>query len=116
MYNSAYFIQNGEVVDGVHKNILSDYDIFSESRYFIAGEDNTPIHYKNQHIRIIFDEYEAEFIEKTDSFVICLGMTPFTTDSTNNKKQVYASLAQQYGKSMIVINHCGGDTSVLFDG
>ena len=22
MYNSAYFIQNGEVVDGVHKNIL----------------------------------------------------------------------------------------------
>ena len=43
-------------------------------------------------------------------------MTPFTTDSTNNKKQVYASLAQQYGKSMIVINHCGGDTSVLFDG
>lgn len=39
-----------KVVDGVHKNILSDYDIFSESRYFIAGEDNTPIHYKNQHI------------------------------------------------------------------
>ncbi|MDE5612670.1 MAG: NAD+ synthase, partial [Odoribacter sp.] len=37
MYNSAYFIQNGEVVDGVHKNILSDYDIFNESRYFIAG-------------------------------------------------------------------------------
>ena len=36
MYNSAYFIQNGEVVDGVHKNILSDYDIFSESRYFIG--------------------------------------------------------------------------------
>lgn len=33
MYNSAYFIQHGEVVDGVHKNILSDYDIFSESRY-----------------------------------------------------------------------------------
>ena len=36
MYNSAYFIQHGEVVDGVHKNILSDYDIFSESRYFIV--------------------------------------------------------------------------------
>lgn len=64
MYNSAYFIQNGEVVDGVHKNILSDYDIFSESRYFIAGEDNTPIRYKNQNIRILFDEYESEYIDK----------------------------------------------------
>lgn len=64
MYNSAYFIQNGEVTDGVHKTVLSDYDIFSESRYFVAGEDNQPIRYKNQNLRILFDEYESEYIEK----------------------------------------------------
>lgn len=116
MYNSAYFIQNGEVVDGVHKNILSDYDIFSESRYFIAGEDNTPIRYKNQNIRIIFDEYESEFIDKTDSFVIYMGMTPFTLESSRNKKQMLAALSQKYGKNIIAINHCGSYTSVLFDG
>lgn len=116
MYNSAYFIQDGEVVDGVHKNILSDYDIFSESRYFIAGEDNIPIRYKNQNIRIIFDEYEAEFIEKTDSFVIYMGMTPFSIESTANKKQVLATLAQKYAKNIIAINHLGSYTSVLFDG
>lgn len=116
MYNSAYFIQNGEVVDGVHKNILSDYDIFNESRYFIAGEDNTPIRYKNQNIRIIFDEYEAEFIENTDHLVIYIGMTPFTTESTQNKKQVLASIAGKYEKNILAVNHCGGYTSVLFDG
>lgn len=116
MYNSAYFIQNEEVVDGVHKNILSDYDIFSESRYFIAGEDNTPIRYKNQNIRIIFDEYEAEFIEKTDSFVICMGMTPFTVNSCKNKQQTLAALSQKYSKNIISVNHCGSYTSVLFDG
>ena len=74
-------------MDGVHKNILSDYDIFNESRYFIAGEDNTPIRYKNQNIRIIFDEYEAEYIENKDSFVILLGMTPFTQDSLQTKNR-----------------------------
>lgn len=116
MYNSAYFILDGEVTDGVHKNILSDYDIFNESRYFVAGEDNIPIRYKNQTIRIIFDEYESEFIEKTDSFVIYIGMTPFTYESTKNKKQVLSSLAVKYGKNLIAANHCGGYTSVLFDG
>ncbi len=116
MYNSAYFIQNGEVVDGVHKNILSDYDIFNESRYFIAGEDNTPIRYKNQNIRIIFDEYEAEYIENKDSFVIFLGMTPFTQDSLQTKKQTVTALARKYGKNIIALNHCGSYTSVLFDG
>lgn len=116
MYNSAYFIQNGEVVDGVHKNILSDYDLFSESRYFIAGEDNTAIRYKNQNIRILFDEYEAEFIEKTDSFVLYLGMTPFTLESHAQRTQMLASLARKYGKNFIAPNHIGGYTSVLFDG
>ena len=94
MYNSAYFIQHGEMVDGVHKNILSDYDIFSESRYFIAGEDNTPIRYKNQNIRILFDEYESEYIDKTDSFVIFIGMTPFTVDSSREKRKVLATLVK----------------------
>lgn len=116
MYNSAYFIQNGEVVDGVHKNILSDYDIFCESRYFIAGEDNTPIRYKNQNIRIIFDEYEAEFIEKTDSFVIFMGMSAFTTESTADRHRTLSNLAQKYGKNIISVNHIGSYTSVLFDG
>lgn len=116
MYNSAYFILNGEVVDGVHKNILSDYDIFSESRYFIAGEDNTAIRYRNQNLRIIFDEYEAEFIEKTDNLVVYIGMTPFTLESYAHKKQIIASLARKYEKNIIAVNHCGSYTSVLFDG
>ena len=116
MYNSAYFIQNGEVVDGVHKNILSDYDIFNESRYFIAGEDNTVIQYKNKNLRILFDEYEAEYIESTDQLVIFMGMTPFTTESINNKQQIMTTLAQKYGKPILAINHCCGATSVLFDG
>lgn len=116
MYNSAYFIQNGEVVDGVHKNILSDYDIFNESRYFIAGEDNTAIRYKNQNIRIIFDEYEAEFIDKSDHFVVFMGMTPFTTESQKNKRQILSALARKYGKNIVAVNHCCGNTSVLFDG
>lgn len=116
MYNSAYFIQHGEVVDGVHKNILSDYDIFNESRYFIAGTDNTPIRYKNQNIRIIFDEYESEFIERTDSFIISIGMTPFTVESARHRKQIFSALARKYEKNIISLNHCGGYTSVLFDG
>ena len=116
MYNSAYFIQNGEVVDGVHKNILSDYDIFNESRYFIAGEDHSVIRYKNQNLRILFDEYEAEYIEPTDQLVIFIGMTPFTTESADNKQQIMMRLAQKYGKPILTTNHCCGATSILFDG
>lgn len=116
MYNSAYFIQNGEVVDGVHKTILSDYDIFDESRYFIAGEDNEPVKLGNQNIRILFDEYEADYIDKTDHLVVHIGVSPFTTEALAYRQQAFGSLSKKYSKNIVVVNPVGGHTSVVFDG
>lgn len=116
MYNSAYFIQNGEVVDGVHKTILSDYDLFEESRYFVAGEDNTSIRYKNQNIRVLFDEYESDFIEKNDSFVIFIGTSPFSTEAQKNRMAVFSEISSRYSKNTIYAGRCGSSGSVLFDG
>lgn len=116
MYNSAYFIQNGEVSDGVHKTVLSDYDIFNESRYFVAGEDNQAIRYKNMNLRILFDEYESEFIENTDHLIIHIGLSPFTTESRNERYSTFASLAKKNAKTVISINPTGGSTSILLDG
>lgn len=116
MYNSAYFIQDGEVTDGVHKTILSDYDLFNESRYFVAGEDNTPIRYKNKNIRILFDEYEAEEIDKQDHFIVYIGITPFSTDSYNERNRTLSALAQKYRKPFLSVNYTGAETAVIFDG
>lgn len=116
MYNSAYFIQNGEVTDGVHKTVLSDYDVFQESRYFVAGEDNQPIRYRNQNIRILFDEYEAEYIDKNDHLVICIGITPFTTESRNYRRETFSRLARKNNKLILSLNATGGSTAILLDG
>ncbi|MDL2231483.1 NAD+ synthase [Porphyromonadaceae bacterium OttesenSCG-928-L07] len=116
MYNSAYFIQNGEVTDGVHKTILCDYDVYEESRYFVAGEENTSIRYKNKNIRILFDEYESEFIEKNDDIIVFIGNIPFTTESLNYKQQAFSSIAKGCSKSVISISRSGANTSVVFDG
>lgn len=116
MYNSAYFICNGEVNDGVHKTILSDYDIFNESRYFIAGEDNAPIRYRNKNIRILFDEYESEFIGKDDHLLLYIGLSPFTLHQQAEREKTFATISKKYAKPLLSVNATGGYTSVLFDG
>lgn len=116
MYNSAYFIQHGEVTDGVHKTILSDYDVFEESRYFVAGEENVPITYKNQKIRILFDEYESEYIDRSDSMVLYVGIVPFTVDSLNYRQGILKNLSSKYSKNILAVNMVGGATSILLDG
>lgn len=116
MYSSAFFIQNGEVCDGVHKTVLSDYDIFCESRYFVAGEDNTPIRFRNQNLRVLFDEYESESIDKHDDLLIFVSTNPFHVGSMDYRKTAMSRIAKRYGKPVISLNSVGGATSILYDG
>jgi len=116
LYNAAFFMHNREVRGGTNKTILSDYDVFDESRYFIAGDENQTIRYKEQNIRIIFDEYEQVAIQPNDRLIIHIGATPFTTESLAYRKHVFSSMAKQHGVPVISINHVGANTSLIFDG
>ena len=116
LMNAMFFMYDGEVRGGVNKTILSDYDVFDESRYFIPGESNTPLHYKNQNIRVIFDEYESNMIEKTDSFIVHVGSTPFTTESFAYRKESLSYIAHKQKCPLISLNHVGANASLIFDG
>lgn len=116
VFNAMFFMYNGEVRGGVNKSILSDYDVFDESRYFIPGDENTPLHYKNQTLRVIFDEYESDTIDKNDTIVIQVGATPFTTESHANRKQIFSSIARSHAIPVITVNHVGANTSLIFEG
>ena len=105
-----------EVRGGVNKTVLSDYDIFDESRYFIADESNSPLRYMNQNIRVLFDEYESNVIEKTDTLILHVGPTPFTTESYAYRKEVFSSIAREHKCPVIALNHTGANSSIIFDG
>lgn len=116
LYNAAFFMHDREVRAGANKTILSDYDVFDESRYFIAGDENPAIRYKDQNIRVIFDEYENESIQKCDTLILHIGAIPFTEESYAYRKRVFSSMAKQHGIPVISVNHVGANTSLIFDG
>ncbi len=116
LYNAMFFMYDREVRGGVNKTVLSDYDIFDESRYFIADESNSPLRYMNQNIRVLFDEYESNVIEKTDTLILHVGPTPFTTESYAYRKEVFSSIAREHKCPVIALNHTGANNSIIFDG
>ena len=116
LFNALFFMHDGEVRGGANKTIISDYDVFDESRYFVGGDESTPIRYKEQVIRIIFDEYESENIEKGDTLILHAGVTPFTAESCTYRKEVFSSIAAKQGIPLISLNTIGANTSLIFDG
>lgn len=116
LYNAMFFMFDGEVRAGANKTILSDYDVFDESRYFIPGDENSPLRYKDLNLRVIFDEYESTTIEKNDHLIVHVGATPFTTESYDYRKHVFSSIARDQNHPVISLNHTGANTSLIFDG
>lgn len=116
LFNAMFFLADGEVRGGVNKTILSDYDVFDESRYFVGGDENGAIRYKDQLLRIIFDEYEIDNIHKNDTLIIHVGASPFTAESFDYRKDTFSAIAKQYNKPVISVNHTGANTSLIFDG
>ncbi len=116
LFNSAFFIKNGKLCDILHKTVLSDYDIFSESRYFIADEESHPIRFKDRNFRIIFDEFENDKIENGDFAVIHMGISPFSREGLSLRKNFLASTATEKHSFLISPALLSSETDVIYEG
>lgn len=116
LFNTLFLLQEGEITGEVSKAILSDYDVFDESRYFVGGDENTPLLFQDKQIRILFDEYEADAISPDDFLVIHVGATPFSAGSLSYRKETFGSMARTTRKPILSLNHTGANTSLIFDG
>ena len=56
MFNSAYFIAEGEIKGIAHKALLPTYDVFDEYRYFEPCNEFKVIEFKGQKIALTICE------------------------------------------------------------
>jgi NAD+ synthase (glutamine-hydrolysing) len=129
-YNSAAFIENGEVKEIVHKTLLPNYDIFYEPRYFKSGKGFQLISFKGVKfgIQICEDLWDANYQTKVSDELVKIGAELIVNISsspfTENKFQERLNLAQRVSKRhkvpFIYVNGIGGydgyDGELIFDG
>jgi len=137
LYNSAYFLSNGKVLDVIHKTLLPTYDIFDEYRYFEPNTEFRIIHYKGKKIALticedLWDEQpiDNEF-EKTRLYtispmemlkphqpdlIINIAASPFSYTREWAKKEIFVSKARKYAVPVFYVNQVGAQTELIFEG
>ncbi|MBA7577202.1 Glutamine-dependent NAD(+) synthetase [subsurface metagenome] len=137
LFNSAYFLSNGKVLDVIHKTLLPTYDIFDEYRYFEPNTEFRIIHYKGKKIALticedLWDEqpFDNEF-EKTRLYtispmemlkthqpdlIINIAASPFSYTREWAKKEIFVSKARKYAVPVFYVNQMGGQTELIFEG
>ncbi|MEW5844741.1 MAG: NAD+ synthase [Bacteroidota bacterium] len=138
LFNSAYLLGEGKVLDVFHKTLLPDYDIFDEYRYFEPNPGNYRVaQIDGMKIAITICEDIWDDQPTTTSFarsklyrdapmnhlsklnpdmVVNISASPFSYNVEERRLEVFRSNVARYSKPVIYVNQVGGNTDLLFDG
>ncbi|PIY02692.1 MAG: NAD+ synthase [Bacteroidetes bacterium CG_4_10_14_3_um_filter_31_20] len=137
LFNSAVFIENGEIKSFHNKSLLPSYDVFDEYRYFEPNNKWQIIKYKNEKIALTICEdlwveqpvensytkqklYTCspmnELMKFSPSLIINIASSPFSINHSESRKKVLCENAKQYNIPLLYVNQMGANTELVFDG
>lgn len=131
LYNSAYFLYEGEIKAMQHKALLPTYDIFDEYRYFEPANEFKTVEFKGKRIALSICEdiwnlgnenplYTIcpldEMMPDKPDFILNISASPFNYAHAKARIHTVKANVQQYKIPMFYTNMVGGQTDVIFDG
>lgn len=130
LYNSAYFIENGEIKAVVNKALLPTYDVFDEYRYFEPNTSFNCIEFKGQKIALTICEdlwnindnplYISSpmdvLIGQKPDLMINVAASPFDYKHDENRTKVLSDNSRKYNLPLLYVNQVGSQTEIIFDG
>jgi len=135
LYNSVFVARNKEIVHKTRKQLLPEYDVFDENRYFEPGPPTTLFSYGGLTIGVTVcediwhyavDDYRSRPVEAlfdlahregcSLDLLINVSASPFHRGKSRVRQSIFSSLIDQYRTPFIYVNQVGGQDSLLFDG
>ena len=136
LYNSAFVLSEGQIIDSVNKTLLPTYDIFDEYRYFepntefksitINGEkialticedlwDNQPVENSFAQSKL-YTKSPLQELNDNYNLIVNIAASPFSLSQENIREQVLIDNAKKYKKPIIYVNQVAANTELIFDG
>lgn len=130
LYNSAYFLADGNINAVIQKTCLPTYDVFDENRYFEPASQWNIIAYKGKKIAVTICEdiwnlgenplYKIcpmdQLISQLPDVMINLSASPFDYTHSADRKAILKSNVVKYNLPVFYCNAVGSQTEIVFDG
>ncbi|MBH32460.1 MAG: NAD+ synthase [Gammaproteobacteria bacterium] len=123
IWNSAYVINKNKVIGIYDKQILPNYGVFDEKRYFNKGEKNYCFNINNIKVGL----YICEDIWNIDSsgnliendqidLLVCINASPFEIKKDKYREMLLKKISTDSKVDIIYLNTVGGQDEIVFDG
>ncbi|HEV2614535.1 MAG TPA: NAD+ synthase [Gammaproteobacteria bacterium] len=122
LYNSAAVILNNKIIANHRKQILPNYGVFDEKRYFEAGSDATVFEYQKIKFGLticedLWHKGPAEMAKKADAeILISINASPFHVNKYPRRIEKMRSRIAETQLPILYLNHCTGQDDLIFEG
>lgn len=121
-YNACVHIRDGKTRHTYYKQLLPNYGVFDEKRYFEVG--NEPCVFDLQGIptalSICEDIWDRSVCEQAAragaKLMININASPYHIDKISLRKQILRQRVAESGLNIIYVNMAGGQDELVFDG
>ena len=122
LYNSCSLIRDGEIKETYHKQLLPNYGVFDEKRYFEPGDKIIVFDLQGipTALSICEDIWEAEPCKQAKEagakLMININASPYHSEKASMREIMLKLRAQESGLDIIYANLIGGQDELVFDG
>ncbi|PMR75888.1 NAD+ synthase [Billgrantia endophytica] len=121
-YNLAGLLYNGEWLDEYAKQVLPNYQVFDERRYFATGERSLVIDHKGAKLGLLicedlWDGGPVKAVRDAGAeILITLNASPYHQDKPGERLRLLEQRAAEVNLPVVYVNTIGGQDELVFDG
>lgn len=122
LYNSAAVILNNKLISNHRKQILPNYGVFDEKRYFTAGETATVFEYKNTKFGLTICEdlwhpEPAQAAKKAGAeILLSINASPFHVNKYQRRIEKMRERIAETQLPILYLNHIMAQDDLVFEG
>ncbi|MFP2768805.1 NAD+ synthase [Oceanisphaera sp. KMM 10153] len=122
LYNAASFFYRGKLQGRYFKQLLPNYGVFDEKRYFSAGEQSCVVEFKGHKLGLLIceDVWEAGPAAAAKvagaELLLSLNASPYHRGKAWIRKDLLAQRSRDNALPLVYLNQVGGQDELVFDG
>jgi NAD+ synthase (glutamine-hydrolysing) len=122
VYNGAAFLRGGQIVHVTHKQILPNYGVFDDKRYFRPGRTSAIAVVDGVRVGYLVceDIWQAEPAAAAAAagaeLIVVINASPWDAAKRAEREEVLIQRAQETGCAVVYLNLVGGQDEVVYDG
>lgn len=121
-YNSAAVMKDGEVLGVYNKQVLPNYGVFDEKRYFGEGNQHLVFEYLGHKFGVLIceDVWSLATVQQLAKLnidtALVLNASPYEVGKPQHRIETMAALVKQLNINLVYCNQVGGQDDLIFDG